>query len=422
MRILRLRAYYAPEQTAASHLTKDMNNAYCSAGITCVNITPMPTRGVSEEVRKEYRSKKREVSEDGHIIVRRFSMYREGKNPIFRALRYVLSSVAEYCLGVREKDIDLVLGGSTPPTQGMLSALVAKKLSKKYKKHVPFVFELQDLFPESLSGTGLAKKGSFLYRLGDRIAMYTYRNADKIVVISQDFKRILMEKGVPEEKIEVVYNWVDENAVVEIPRENNTLFDEYGLDREKFYVAYSGNIGHTQNMDMLMDVADKLRNREDIGFILVGDGAHRETVEKLVKEKELNNVFLLPFQPYERISEVFSLGDFGLIISKKGVGQNSVPSKTWSYMSAQRPILASFDEDSELCRLIAQNRCGVCVPPDDGEALEKIILEITENKEQFAACGENGRKFILANITKEVCCGKWISALKNVCFNYAEKA
>jgi glycosyltransferase involved in cell wall biosynthesis len=216
-------------------------------------------------------------------------------------------------------------------------------LLKKIKK-VPFIYNLQDIFPDSLAGTGLAKKGGLLWKIGRVIENFTYRNADKIIVISEDFKRNIMAKGVPEEKIVVVYNWVDEEAVKHVPREENKLFDAYGLDRSKFYITYSGNIGLTQNMDMLLEVAKELETTEpDIQFVLIGEGAYKKRVQEIIAEKNIGNVALLPFQPYEDISHVFSLGDAGLVISKPGVGENSVPSKTWrKYTSMSKPVLFSL--------------------------------------------------------------------------------
>ena len=112
----------------------------------------------------------------------------------------------------------------------------------------------------------------------------TYKYADKIIVISEDFKKNLLAKGVPEEKIVVVYNWVDQNAVVDIPREKNKLFEMYGLDRSKFYVTYNGNIGLSQNMDMLLSVAEELKtSNSDIHFVLVGTGAYLDEVKRMVR-------------------------------------------------------------------------------------------------------------------------------------------
>ena len=149
MKLLRLRAYYEPECVAGTHMYKDIDEAFSSAQISCYDVTPMPTRGISNKVRNEYKHLKKEIKYDGYIVVRRFAMMKEGRNPLQRAIRYLLCNIAEYNIGCKAKDIDIVYCASTPPTQGMLGALVAKKLSRKSGKKVPFIYELQDVFPDS---------------------------------------------------------------------------------------------------------------------------------------------------------------------------------------------------------------------------------------------------------------------------------
>jgi len=295
---------------------------------------------------------------------------------------------------------------STPPFQGALAGII-----KKFT-HNPLVYNLQDIFPDSLVGTGLAKKDGFLWKIGRIIENFTYRNADKIIVISEDFKKNIMAKGVPEEKIVVVYNWVDEEAVKHVPREENILFDKYGLDRSKFYITYSGNIGLTQNMDMLLEVAKELETEPDIQLVLIGEGAYKEKVKEFIQEKQIKNVTLLPFQPYEDISHVFSLGDVGLVISKPGVGENSVPSKTWSILSASRPVLANFDEN-ELKTILEKNNCGIFTKAGDKEVFKQAILDLYHNKKRCQELGNNGRKFILENLTRAVGTQKYVDVIKS---------
>lgn len=369
---------------------------------------PTPSRGVTPEVRKEYSSKEKRHEEllDGKLTINRFSLYGEGKNPIMRALRYVFCWIKQFNRGLFAKDIDCIYLASTPPIQGVLGGLL-KKLRKK-----PFIYNLQDIFPDSLAGTGLAKKGGLLWKIGRIIENFTYRNADKIIVISQDFKKNIMAKGVPEEKIVVIYNWVDQNAVVDIPRSENILFDRYGLNRSKFYVTYNGNIGLTQNMDMLLEVAKALEANEEIQFVLVGNGAYLEDVKRIIADRNVQNVTLLPFQPYEEISHVFSLGDVSLVISKPGVGANSVPSKTWSIMSASRPVLANFDEN-ELKSIIEKNNCGIFTKAGDKVAFTDAILKLYNDRELCREMGKNGRKFVMDNLTKEVGTQKYVDVIKS---------
>lgn len=445
MKLLRLPAYFEPEQAASSFLWQNLSEDIAKAGVDEVVYTPIPTRGVTEEVRKYYKSHRIETKHDGRMVVHRFSLYGEGKNPILRAMRYVLQGIIQFNKAVFAKDArscDVMFIASTPPIQGAMAAMV----KKCRRDHIPFVYNLQDIFPDSLVGTGLAKKDGLLWKIGRRIENFTYRNADKIIVISQDFKRNIMAKGVPEEKIEVIYNWVDQNAVVEVPREKNKLFDMYGLDRSKFYITYNGNIGLTQNMEMLAEVAHELEEEglNDIHFVLTGNGAYWDTlVAKLRGEKQeqrtqapdgteaitFGNITLLPFQPYDDIAHVFSLGDASLVISKPGVGENSVPSKTWSIMSASRPVLANFDEN-ELKEIVSGTStgpstgsgtgsgtarpCGIFTKAGDKEAFKEAIFTLYNNHDLCKEMGKNGRKFVMENLTKEVGTQKYVDVIKKI--------
>ena len=406
MRILQLAGYFFPEKAASIYLEENRYEAFSETGFKTIVYAARPQRGLIEEEYQEYKHKKFEMMYNGGVEVHRFAMYREGKNAVLRALRYFLISVIQFWKGVWAKDIDLIYVASTPPTQGALAALV-----KKFKR-VPFVYNLQDIFPDSLAGTGLAKKGGFLWKIGRAIENFTYRNADKIIVISQDFKKNIMAKGVPEDKIVVVYNWVDQNAVKDRPRSENKLFAMYELDPTKFYVTYNGNIGLTQNMDMLLEVAKALEANEDIHFVLVGNGAYLEQVKQIVADRNISNVHLLPFQPYEDISYVFSLGDVSLVISKPGVGANSVPSKTWSIMSASRPVLANFDEN-ELKTIIEENNCGIFTKAGDKVAFTDAILKLYNDRELCKEYGRNGRQFVMDNLTREAGTKKYVDVIKS---------
>lgn len=411
MKLLFITSYYSPELAASSYLGDNIREALCNHGIDVVLFAPVPSRGISEKERIIYsKEKKNEMLLDGRLAVHRFSLFREGKNPFLRAFRYLCCSIKQFNCGVFNKEARLcnvLFVASTPPIQGAMAALVKKV------RHIPIVYNLQDIFPDSLVGTGLAKKGGLLWKIGRVIENFTYRNADKIIVISEDFKRNIMAKGVPEEKIEVIYNWVDEEAVVDVPRAENKLFDKYGLDRGKFYISYSGNIGLTQNMDMLLEVMAELQTEApDIRLVLIGEGAYKGQVEEIVAAKNLTNVSMLPFQPYEDISYVFSLGDAGLVISKPGVGANSVPSKTWSIMSASRPVLANFDEN-ELKTIIGDHHCGIFTKAGDKGAFKEAILTLYHHPELCKEFGRNGRQFVMDNLTKEVGTRKYVDVIKS---------
>lgn len=397
-------SYYLPETAASLYITDNIVHACADKGIEVDLYTPSPTRNVPDGSVWE----REERQMDGKLRIHRFHLYGEGKNPMLRALRYFLGEfiLLHYCMW---KKYDVAFVDSTPPIQGLKMPLI------KWLKRKPTIYNVQDIFPDSLVGTGLTHEGSLIWKIGRMVEKITYRYADKIIVISEDFKKNIMAKGVPEDKIVIIYNWVDQNKVVDVPREENKLFDAYGLERSKFYITYNGNIGLTQNMDMLLDVAKELQEEyEDIHFVLVGNGAYLDEVKRKVADQQLENVHLLPFQPYEDISHVFSLGDASLVISKPGVGANSVPSKTWSIMSASRPVLANFDEN-ELKTIIENNHCGIFTKAGDKDAFKESILTLYNHRELCKEYGHNGRKFVLDNLTREVGTQKYVDVIKEVC-------
>ena len=397
-------SYYLPETAASLYITDNIVHACADKGIEVDLYTPSPTRNVPDGSVWE----REERQMDGKLRIHRFHLYGEGKNPMLRALRYFLGEfiLLHYCMW---KKYDVAFVDSTPPIQGLKMPLI------KWLKRKPTIYNVQDIFPDSLVGTGLTHEGSLIWKIGRMVEKITYRYADKIIVISEDFKKNIMAKGVPEDKIVVIYNWVDQNKVVDVPREENKLFDVYGLDRSKFYITYNGNIGLTQNMDMLLDVAKELQEEyEDIHFVLVGNGAYLDEVKRKVADQQLDNVHLLPFQPYEDISHVFSLGDASLVISKPGVGANSVPSKTWSIMSASRPVLANFDEN-ELKTIIENNHCGIFTKAGDKDAFKESILTLYNHRDLCKEYGHNGRKFVMDNLTREVGTQKYVDVIKEVC-------
>lgn len=411
MRVLYLTSYLYPEMVASGYIGGNIREALCGRGCRVELFAPCPSRGVSPAVYDEYKRRRDEWELGGNLHIHRFVAGREPKGPVGRALHYFWLCFVLFCKALFHKDAkkcDVLFLASTPPVLGCVAALV------KMCRSIPFVYNLQDIFPDSLVSTGLAKRNGLLWRVGRVIENFTYRHADKIIVISEDFKRNIMAKGVPEEKIEVVYNWVDQRAVVDVPRAENKLFDVYGLDRSKFYLSYCGNIGLTQNMDLLLEVMDELKAEYPaVQLVLVGEGAYKKEVERVVEAKSLSNVRFLPFQPYEDISLVFSLGDVGLVISKPGVGVNSVPSKTWSILSASRPVLASFDGD-ELRSVVEHHQCGLFTMAGDKEALREAVITLYQDAELRKAMGENGRRFILQNLTREVGAERYSSLICGV--------
>lgn len=410
MNILYLAGYFFPENTAYTHLENDLLDELCLAGHTVTVVCPTPTRGIDEATREKYKNIKTEELSSGKVKVIRFSAPQEGKNPIVRAFRYFWCNYKTFAIAKKRLEADVVFAASTPPTQGLLGGAVAKRLSKKLKKHIPFVYNLQDIFPDSLVTTGLSSNDSPIFKVGRKIENKTYKNADKIILISESFKNNLLKKGVPEEKIETVSNWIDANSILPVKRDENPLFEELSLPREKFTVVYAGNFGEAQGAEVVLDSAKLLKSDCDIQFAVFGGGSGFEGAKKRVLDEELSNVKITGLLPQERVPEVYSLGDVAVITCKKGVGKSGMPSKTWSIMACNTPIIASFDTDSELAEIINTADAGVCVDPENAEMLKAAILAAKEAK--AAEC--TSREYVLKNASKDVCAKKYVKIIEGV--------
>ena len=419
MKVLRMPAYFYPELTSSTHLQLDRLEGFAREGITVTIHTPTPTRGLSNDEYSRFKNNKSETMYNGLVEVYRFRMYQEGHNPIFRAFRYVLTNLIQYHKGIHEEDIDVIYGSSTPPTQGMLCGMVAKKLSKKYKKKVPFVFNLQDVFPDSLVTTGMTHKGSLIWKIGRKIEDFTYRNADQIIVISESMKRNILEKGVPGDKITVVPNWIDTEAVQPVPKEKNELYEEFHIDSEKFTVLYAGNFGAAQGADVILKAAELLKKNSDIQFVIFGGGAEFSAAKQYVQEHQLDNVIIHDLLPQDRVSEVYSLGDVALITCKKGVGTSGMPSKTWSIMACNTPIIAAFDMDSELHNILEDSGAGICVPAEDVEALGSAIKDACETS-KIPSNTVNSRQYVQEHASKNICVSQYIKVLRETMKNGLE--
>lgn len=399
MNILFLDAYYEPETIAYTHLERDLIEGLISDGHKIDIICPIPTRGIDKKTREKYKNKKLEKKYNGFVTVKRFMAPQEGKNPLGRAFRYFWCNFRTYQIAVKNKDIDIVFSNSTPPTQGALSALVARRLSKKTGKKVPFLYNLQDIFPDSLVNSNLTHKDSILWKIGRKLENFTYRHADKIIVISQSFKRNLLAKGVSEKKIKIISNWIDLESVHPVERKDNKLIDEFNLDPCKFFVVYAGNFGAAQGADIIIKVAMELQEYNNIQFVIFGGGPYFEEAKK--QSENLPNVFIHELMPQNRISEVYSLGDVALITCKKGTGNAGMPSKTWSIMACNTPIIASFDEESDLADVIKNSGAGVCVNPEDVFALSDAIVKASKMKKNNSDHNEL-REYVLEMASKQI--------------------
>ena len=407
MKLVYLVQYFSPEKASGLQLVEDLLEGFSAHGWKTDVFTPTPTRGVTDEQCKEYVRKRVEVKYDSRLTIHRMHLYREGKGFVGRAIRYLLFSI-ECFWKAATVPADFIFTGSGPPTQGVVAGLAKKVSGKKV------IYNLQDIFPDSLVTSGICGENSFLMKIGHAMENFTYRNADHIITITDDMKANIMKKGVPEDKISVVRNWIDTDKVKHISREDNLLFDELKLPRDRFYVVYAGNLGKVQGVDVILKTASLMKNYKDIKFVIFGNGSEEENLKKIVNDKHLDNVLILPLQPIERVSEVYSMADVSIISCTPGTGGSGMPSKTWTIMAAGVPIIASFDMPSEMERTIEDAECGFCTRAGDENELTEKIIRVFGDSRLKKCLGQNARRYAEKNVSKAEAVEKYIKSIERL--------
>jgi colanic acid biosynthesis glycosyl transferase WcaI len=376
MRILFLSDNFPPETNAPAtrlyeHATRWVRDGHEVTVITCAPNFP---EGV---LFPGYRNAWRQVETiDGIRVVRVKTYITANEGFLKRTLDYMSFMVMAFLMGLLERRPDVIV--STSPQ--FFCAIGAWALS--VAKWRPYVFELRDLWPASIVAVG-AMKESLAIRVLEWIELFLYRHADAIVSVTESFREDLVSRGIPREKIHVVLNGVDLSRYEPRPRDA-ALAREFGLEG-KFVAGYMGTHGLAHALPKVLEAAERLKGRSDIAFFFAGAGADRARVERIVAERGLTNVKLIPRQPKERMPALWSLCDLALVpLRDDPVFTTVIPSKIFESMGMGVPILMSLPE-GEATRIIRRTGSGVCVPPEDSDAMATEIERLAANPAEVAA-------------------------------------
>jgi len=279
----------------------------------------------------------------------------------------------------RRPDVLLVV---SPPLGLAATAIL---LSRVWR--VPFVFDVEDLQPDSASDLEMlpAWAINLLYKLENA----AYRNARLVTTLTASMKNKIVGKGIPWEKVEVLEPRMDDSMTTLLKEEGREFRRRYGLG-EKFLVTHSGNMGVKQGLEVILNAAALNRADDSLLFLLVGDGADRKRVQQRAKELGLPNVRFLPLLDEDDFRGLLSASDVCLVSQQKGVTEIAFPSKIVTYLAAGRPIVASVNPQSEVARIIEKSGAGMIVEAEDAAGLLAAIQEL--RIQDPAAMGENGRR------------------------------
>lgn len=341
---------------------------------------------------------------DGIHVVRIWTLLAANKGQVRRSVSFVSYLVSATLQSLRLERPDIVLSSSPQ----MLAGLAGYPVSRM--KRVPWVFEVRDLWPESIVTVGAMRRGALIGFL-EGLERFAYRKAAHIVPVSRGFLPHIEGTGINRAKVTVLTNGAN-LALFEAPRRNAGLATELGL-AGKFVVAYCGTIGMAHALETLLDAADCLRHRDDIRFLIAGAGAEREKIWKMRDDRALTNVVMLNRQPRERMPEIWGLADACVVhLLNTPLYRTVIPSKMFEAMALGLPLLLGVRGEAE--RIVADAQCGLAVEPQNAAALADAIVRLADDPALRRTMGLNGRRAVEGDYDRVRIAARYADLLQQV--------
>ena len=376
-------------------------------GISVTVLTGYPSRRISNEVRLSYLKKPIEMYGNSVIINRVGSKNGEGNNLLVRFLRYLLLSRTIYKKS-KKIEFDAVFIYSSPPFLGYLS--------KKYKKiGKPVIYNAQDLFPDSLINMKNISPTNIIIKIFRKYELSLYENVSKIITISHDMSETIINNGAKAEKIHVIFNWADKNKLRYIPRDSNSLFDEFNIDRKKFIISYGGDIGYFQNWQIIMKLFKELISiNNDILIVIFGEGSYKNELKSIIKNENISNIIVLPLQPSNKVSEIYSLGDLELVTLNQGMTKLALPSKIGTISAVGNAFLALFDSNSKIYEMLKIYDVGVIGANNEITSMIDQIQNIYYDRNMLFNYKRNSRKLFTDNFDRQAQTTKYFNVISEI--------
>ena len=327
---------------------------------------------------------------DGVLVTRVPLFPSHDKSKLGRVFNYLSFAFSSLIYGLFfSKRADVIYAYHPPLTVG-ISALIIKLF-----RRVPIVLDIQDMWPDTLKATGMISN-SRLLGFVSKVCNLIYSGVTKIVVLSPGFKDLLIDRGVPENKIEIIYNWADEDVLItktgERPQDMVSI--------EGFKVLFAGNVGQAQGLDVVLDAALLLKDDvPNIHFLVLGRGLKLDDLKRREKELNLGNVHFFPAVGMEKVGSFLGFADALLIhLNSDPLFEITIPGKTQAYMAVGKPIIMGVSGDAS--NLVSRADCGVCFEPEDSVALAEaakglMLLDSTD----IQRLGKNAERFYNENLS-----------------------
>jgi glycosyltransferase involved in cell wall biosynthesis len=410
MKILYVSQYFPPEMGAPAGRAAELSRLWAEEGHEVAVLTGFPNHptGIVPPV---YRRKIRHLVAreiyHGVNVVRTWLLPFPNRKAYERMLNYSSFCISAAATGLFLHQPDVVIATSPQLLVGLSGWWLARC------NGVPFVFEVRDLWPESLEAVGASRPNSLLHGSLKKIAGFLYRSCDRLVVVTPAFKEYLIEHWrVPEEKIFVIENGVETSLFSRLTP-NAALRRSLGAEG-KFVVSYIGTIGNAHGLETLLEAATLLREKvPQVLFLLVGEGAEKDRMVSSAHSRGLTNVRFVSQQPREKIPAFITASDACLVMLKRAeLFKTVLPTKMLEFMSCARPVILGVDGHAR--KVMEQANAGIFVTPEDSSALAEAVIQLAADPALRESLGRNGRQHVLQYFSRDRTARLYLDVLQDL--------
>ncbi len=407
MKILFFSHYFVPENNAPAARVHSMAREWVKAGhqVTVVTCAPNVPNGVLYPGYRNRLCQHQRI--DGIRVLRVWTYLAPNRGTAKRIINFLSYFVMATIAGLLAGDADVVIGTSPQFFAGWAGLAVARA------KRRPYVLEIRDIWPESITTVGAMQNGA-LVRLLERLEERLYRWSTRIVVVGDGYRDRLVEKGVPAAKIAVISNGVDGDLFAPRPADP-AVRRAWGLRNDQFVCVSAGTIGMASGLDVVIRAARLLKEegRDDIAFVLIGDGATRADLVAQTHEDQLDNVVLPGLQPRQRLPELLAAADACLVhLHEAELFTTIVPSKFFEDAAMEKPIVLGIRGHAE--RMVREADCGLVFAPDDEHGLVTAVTRLAADPDLARRLGANGRAYVVERFDRRTLAADYLRRLETV--------
>lgn len=384
MRILFVSHYFPPEVNAPANRTHEHARRWVADGhdVTVITGVPNHPRG---EIFPGYRNRLiQEERVDGIRVIRTWTYVTPNEGFLRRTLNYVLFAAASVLASLRAERPDVVVATSPQFFVGLAGAVISRLRRR------PLVLEVRDLWPDSIVQLGQLRNARVV-RFLEWVETRLYRSAAGIVVNTRAFIDHIAARGVPRDRIELIYNGIDPSLFAPRPPDRE-LLRRHGLEG-RWLVAYIGTLGLAHALDTVLDAAERMSGRGDVTFLFIGDGADRARLEAEAARRGLDAVRFLGLRPRAEMPAWIASVDCLLVMLRDlPVFETVIPSKIFEFCAQERPVVVAAR--GEIRRMVEEAKAGFVVDPEDGAALAAMLQRVRESPEEAATRARAGREWV----------------------------